>query len=145
MSLPQPDEQARRFAGVREAHAQERAEDYVRLIAELIEHVGEARPGELAERLGVTAATVSNTLVRLKESGLIAMKPYRSVFLTPEGWAMARETQERHRLVAEALKALGVPEATAEHDAEGMAHHLSQPTVRAFEGLIANQPRAKSL
>ena len=75
MPLPYPQDQARRFARVRAAHRTEMQEDYVELIAELIAHSGEARATDLAERLGVTAATVANTLARLKRDGLIEMQP----------------------------------------------------------------------
>ena len=44
--------QAEGFATVRQAHESEMAEDYVELIAELIEIQGEARPVDIAERLG---------------------------------------------------------------------------------------------
>ena len=48
-----PEAQADGFATVRLAHESEMAEDYVELIAELIETRGEARPVDIAERLGV--------------------------------------------------------------------------------------------
>ncbi len=89
MTLPDPQEQARRFARVREAHRTEMQEDYVELIGDLIAATGEARAADLAERFGVTAATVTNTLSRLRKAGLIEMQPYRSIFLTEEGKAMA--------------------------------------------------------
>ena len=54
-----PEAQADGFATVRQAHESEMAEDYVELIAELIETRGEARPVEIAERLGVKPPTVT--------------------------------------------------------------------------------------
>src|SRR5262245_36884290 len=78
-------EKADRFRRVREAHQTEVAEDYVELIADLIEETGEARVVDLAGRLGVTNATVNNTIQRLQRDGLVTSKPYRSIFLTPEG------------------------------------------------------------
>ena len=53
-----PEAQAEGFAIVRQAHESEMAEDYVELIAELIETRGEARPVEIAERLGVKPLAV---------------------------------------------------------------------------------------
>ncbi|HEY1145068.1 MAG TPA: MarR family transcriptional regulator, partial [Allosphingosinicella sp.] len=99
MPLPDPEAQARRFARVRLAHRTEVREDYVELIAELIAAQGEARAADLAERLGVTPATVANTLARLKRAGLVEMRPYRSIFLTEAGAALAAESRARHELV----------------------------------------------
>ena len=87
MTLPPAEDHARRFAQVRLAHRTEVQEDYVELIADLIAEQGEARAVDLAERLGVTAATVANTLARLKRDALIENKPYRSIFLTPASHA----------------------------------------------------------
>ena len=130
--LPDPQDQARRFAGVREAHRTEMQEDYVELIGDLIEATGEARAADLAERFGVTAATVANTLGRLKRAGLIEMQPYRSIFLTPKGAEMADAARKRHALVVEFLLSLGVSSDTAELDAEGLEHHLSEETLAAM-------------
>lgn len=132
MSLPDSKEQARRFARVRSAHRSEVQEDYVELIAELIAALGEARAADLAERLGVTPATVANTLARLKRDGLVETRPYRSIFLTPQGAAMAAESRARHQLVVSFLQALGVPDDIAEGDAEGIEHHLSEATLSAM-------------
>ena len=61
--LPRPaDSRAEAFQGVREARRNELAEDYVELIAELIHEHGEARPVDIATRMGVTAPTVAKTL-----------------------------------------------------------------------------------
>ena len=132
VALPPTEEQARRFARVRLAHRTEVQEDYVELIADLIAEAGEARAADLAERLGVTPATVANTLNRLKRDGLIEMRPYRSIFLTAQGAAMAAASKERHGIVVRFLEALGLSNDVAETDAEGMEHHLSAETLDAM-------------
>ncbi len=84
------DLRAEAFQGVREARRNELAEDYVELIAELIHEEGEARPVDIAARLGVKVPTVTKTLDRLGREGLITRAKYRSVFLTEEGRALAK-------------------------------------------------------
>jgi DtxR family manganese transport transcriptional regulator len=116
----------------RRDHAQELAQDYVELIADLIEHHGEARVVDLARRLGVTHVTVNRTLQRLQREGFVTAEPYRAIFLTTAGQRLARESRERHDLVVRFLVALGVPGAVAESDAEGIEHHVSGETLRAF-------------
>ena len=49
--LPQADEQAEAFGRTRSDHRNEIAEDYVELIADLIDATGEARAVELAHQL----------------------------------------------------------------------------------------------
>ncbi len=69
MRLLEPSAQAEGFGRIREDHRAEIADDYVELIADLIEARGEARAVDLAERLGVTNATVANTIAKLQRDG----------------------------------------------------------------------------
>jgi DtxR family manganese transport transcriptional regulator len=95
--MPDADRQAANFQRVREAHQTELAEDYVELIADLIDTTGEARAAERCKR--------------------------------------------RHEVVVRFLCAIGVDEETAERDAEGIEHHVSEVTLAAFERVT----RSKSL
>lgn len=128
-----PEAQAEGFANVRQAHGTEMAEDYVELIAELIETRGEARPVDIAERFGVKPPTVTKNVSRLKAAGLVQREPYRAIFLTDEGKALAEVCRRRHRIVVAFLRSLGIDEETAERDAEGIEHHVSEKTLAAFE------------
>jgi len=128
----QIERSAAKHRRVREAHQTEIAEDYVDLIGDLIETLGEARVVDLAERLGVTNATVNNTVRRLMRDGLVETAPYRSIFLTDDGRAMADAARARHDLIRDFLVSLGVDLQTADADAEGIEHHVSDVTLRAF-------------
>jgi DtxR family manganese transport transcriptional regulator len=121
----------------REQHAQERAEDYVEVIADLIEGSGEARATDLAKSLGVTHVTVIRTVQRLQREGLVTTQPYRSIFLTPAGRKLAAEAKARHETVVAFLESLGVPAAAARADAEGIEHHVSPATIAAFRRFLA--------
>lgn len=123
------------FAKTREAHLTEVAEDYVELIGDLIEEVGEARLTDIAENMAVSPATASKIIARLGREGLVESRPYRSVFLTDSGAAMAAESRRRHAVVFDFLRALGLDEATAQADSEGMEHHVSDATLEALAGL----------
>ena len=126
------DAQANGFEAVRTAHQSEMVEDYVELIAELIHQYGSARPVEIAERFGVAQPTVSKNLARLKREGLILHEPYRAVQLTEPGQKLAEACRKRHRVVVEFLITLGISQETAEHDAEGIEHHVSDETLQKF-------------
>lgn len=102
------------------------------MIAELIATTGEARVIDLARRLGVTHVTVGRTVQRLQRDGLVTTQPYRSIFLTEAGRKLAEESRRRHAIVVDFLKSLGISEAAAQSDAEGIEHHVSKETLAAF-------------
>jgi DtxR family transcriptional regulator, manganese transport regulator len=127
----EPD-QADRFSKARSARSASMLEDYTELIADLIAANGEARTTDIARRLGVAHPTASKTIARLKREGLATARPYRGIFLTEAGLAMANKVRQRHRLVVDLLIAIGVPEHSAELDAEGIEHHVSDTALSAF-------------
>ena len=120
------------FRRTRSDHQTELVEDYLELIADLIDSKGEARGGEVALRLGVANATVVKMLKRLQDKGLITQEPYRAIMLTTEGWAIAEQGRRRHAIVENFLLALGVSGETARIDSEGIEHHVSEETLRAM-------------
>src|SRR6476661_8230034 len=137
--LPAEGTQARRFGKTRSAQSAALLEDYVELIADLLQDAGEARPTDVARRLGVAHATAIKTIARLKREGLATSKPYRGVFLTQDGEALAQRVRERHRLVVDLLVAVGVPADSAEADAEGIEHHVSDLALEAFRAFLARR------
>jgi len=121
---------------VRKEHALENAEDYVEAISDLILNTGEARAIDLSKQLGLSHVTVGSTLRRLKREGLVSFEPYRSIFLTDKGSKLAEESRHRHQLVLAFLRHLGVPDAIAQADAEGLEHHVSKETLAAFKRVL---------
>ncbi|MDJ0387481.1 manganese-binding transcriptional regulator MntR [Roseomonas sp. E05] len=134
--MPAEGTQAARHASARAGRASAVLEDYVELIDDLLTEEGEARPTDLARRLGVSHATAIKSIARLKALGLAYSRPYRSIFLTEEGHALARKVRARHRVVVDLLKAVGVPDDVAESDAEGLEHHVSEVTLEAFAAFL---------
>ncbi|MEZ0314154.1 MAG: manganese-binding transcriptional regulator MntR [Myxococcota bacterium] len=124
-----------RYVRAREARQTEVAEDYVELIAELIAAHGEARTVHIAQVLGVSQPTVTNTIRRLARDGLVTAKRYRSIFLTDKGHALAARSRARHGIVRDFLVSIGVSPATADTDAEGVEHHVSQETLAVFAAM----------
>ncbi len=134
--MPAEPTQAQRFGKARAAQSSALLEDYAELIADLLACDGEARPTDIARRLGVSHATAIKTIGRLKREGLATSQPYRGVFLTPAGESLAEKTRARHRLVVAVLTAIGVPPEAAEQDAEGIEHHISPVTLKAFAAFL---------
>jgi len=135
-ALPAEPTHARRFGHARAAQSTALLEDYAELIADLLGSAGEARPTDIARRLGVSHATAIKNVARLKREGLATSKPYRGIFLTEAGEALAHRVRSRHRLVVEVLLALGVPAEAAEQDAEGIEHYVSAATLTAFDEFL---------
>ncbi|MGR3463077.1 MAG: manganese-binding transcriptional regulator MntR [Roseovarius sp.] len=121
-----------RFARAREAQSVALLEDYVEMIGDLIEEFGEARVADIASRMDVAQPTATKAVARLKREGLATSRPYRGVFLTEDGLALADRVRARHRTIVDFLIAVGVPPETAEFDAEGIEHHVSQVTLDVF-------------
>ena len=132
---PQITDSAAKFDRIRRAHQSEVAEDYVEMISDLIAETGEARTVDLAARFGVTSPTVNAIIRRLKREDLVETRPYRSIFLTEAGKALAEASRERHRIVRDFLVTIGVPDAIAEEDAEGVEHHVSEETLAVFAAI----------
>ena len=139
IELPEEPTQARRFGKTRTAQSTALLEDYAELIADLLATGGEARPTDIARRLGVSHATAIKTIARLKREGLATARPYRGVFLTEAGEHLAGRVRLRHRLVVDLLLAVGVPREAAEQDAEGIEHHVSDTTLAAFSRFLAGR------
>ena len=121
------------FRKVRNAHRTENTEDYLELVAELLNSKGEARIVDIAENLGIAQATANKTIQRLHSQGYIKREPYRSIFLTYKGQKIASESKKRHNIVYNFLRNLGLDRNTASEDAEGIEHHVSEKTLKKMD------------
>ena len=106
----------------------EAIEDYAKAIYSLARHGdGTVATNALAERLGVTPASVSAMVKKLDERGLVRHVRYKGVALTPEGERVALEVMRHHRLLETYLaEHLGVPWDRVHEEAEALEHVLSE-------------------
>ena len=121
------------FKKVRDAHKTENTEDYLEIIADLLNTKGEARIVDIASKLDIAQATANKTVQRLQNQGYVKKEPYRSIFLTLKGQEVASVSKKRHIIVLTFLKNLGLDARTAEADAEGIEHHVSNKTLKKME------------
>lgn len=117
------------FKKIRNAHKNENTEDYLELIADLLNQNGEARIVDIAEKLDIAQSTTNKTIKRLVKQGYIKKEPYRSIFLTLKGQIIASNSKKRHKIVYDFLKNLGLDHNTASVDSEGIEHHVSKKTL----------------
>ncbi|MBL9150181.1 MAG: manganese-binding transcriptional regulator MntR [Phycisphaerae bacterium] len=134
-----PASSANEHSTVRGKHKTEAAEDYCEAIADLIDETGEARVVGLTKRFGLSHVTVSRVVARLQREGLVRTAPYQPIELTPRGRRTAEDSRARHRAVLDFLLALGIDERTARLDAEGIEHHVSPATLKAFARFVARE------
>jgi DtxR family Mn-dependent transcriptional regulator len=119
----------------------EAIEDYAKAIYALQRRArGEGvSTNDLAERLGVTPASVSAMLKRLAERGLAEHEPYRGVQLTPEGERVALEVLRHHRLLELYLaEHLGVPWDCVHAEAEALEHVISEDLEARIAAKLGN-------
>ena len=121
------------FKKVRDAHKTENTEDYLEIIADLLNTSGEARIVDIANKLDIAQATANKTIQRLQNQGYVKKEPYRSIFLTLKGQEVASISKKRHIVVLTFLKNLGLDNKTAEADAEGIEHHVSDKTLKRMD------------
>src|SRR4030095_5028139 len=120
-------------------------EDYLERILELINSKGYARVVDIAAALKISQASVTNRVQRLDGEGLLKYEKYRGLILTAAGKTLARRIAQRHKLLTDFLKLLGLDDRVIYHDVEGMEHHISAPTLRAIEALTAQLRRRPAL
>ncbi len=114
----------------------DRMEDYLEVIYELVERKGYATTVDISTYLNVSSPSVTKMVQRLDESGYLNYEKYRGIKLTAEGIHVARNIRNRHGLLAEFFKIIGVDEEIANNDAEGIEHHLHPQTIKKLEEFV---------
>jgi len=112
-------------------------EDYLERILELINTKGYARVVDIAERLNISQASVTNMVQRLDAEGLLKYEKYRGLILTTAGESLAKNITRRHESLTEFFNLMGLDEKTVYRDVEGMEHHVSPETLNAIRRLTA--------
>jgi DtxR family transcriptional regulator, manganese transport regulator len=139
------------FGGMRNKKASQTAgtsttvEDYLERILELINSKGYARVIDIAASLKISQASVTNMVQRLDAEGLLKYEKYRGLILTAAGKKLARRITQRHKLLTEFLRLLGVDDRVIYQDVEGMEHHISPSTLRAIAALTRQLQRRPAL
>ena len=113
-------------------------EDYLRVIFELSKSKESIRSSDVAEKLGITRASVSRMMTELKKSGLIEKEKYGSVVLTERGYKLAAQIKNKHDLIKLFLtNVLGVSESIANIDACSMEHAVSHETAEKLNNQLS--------
>ena len=106
-------------------------EDYLETILFIARDSGEAHASVVAEKMGVTRASVTGALRALADRGLITYQPYQPVTLTEEGRKAAQACADRHQFLHRFFRdQLGMEDREAE-DVACKVEHSANATVLA--------------
>ncbi len=138
-----------RLESIRAAHGTGRTlssamEDYLEVIAELVELKGYATTLDISRYMSVSAPSVTKMLRRLDEGGFLDYERYHGIKLTAKGSEIAESIRQRHGTLLEFFGMLGITGEAAHLDAEGVEHHLNPETVsqlRKFVTYLRSNPK----
>ncbi len=115
--------------------------DYVKAVWE-VSGTGAASTKDVAARLSVSSASVSNMFVRLREMGLVEYERYRGVSLTGRGREQALRLIRRHRLIETfLLQHLGYTWDEVHEEAERLEHAVSDGFTERLAELLGHPER----
>lgn len=119
------------------------AQDYLKIIWTVQEWSGEKISTKLlAEKLGVSASTVSEAVRRLADQGLLDHARYGSISLTDAGRTAAVSMVRRHRLIETFLvRELGYGWDEVHDEAEVLEHAVSERMVAAMDAKLGYPER----
>jgi DtxR family transcriptional regulator, iron-dependent repressor len=115
------------------------AEMYLRCVLELEEEGVAPLRARIAQRLGQSAPTVSQTVARMERDGLLTVNDDRRIELTPEGRSAAIRVMRKHRL-AECLLAdiLGLDWQLIHDEACRWEHVMSETVERRVLDILGH-------
>ena len=112
---------------------QESGEMYLETILILGKSRDTVRAVQVAEAMGISKASVSRALTRLKQEGCLIVDAQGNIAFTEKGRQIAERIYERHLVLTEVIMSLGVDRETAAADACKMEHDISERTFRAMQ------------
>ena len=102
-------------------------EDYLKTVYKLADANEVVATNAIAERMGVSAASVTNMMKKLSEMGLVEYVRYQGITLTEAGRKIALEIIRHHRLLEVYLaEAMGFGWDQVDAEAERLEHVISE-------------------
>lgn len=114
----------------------ERDEDYLKIIASIVEEKGYAKVKDVAKELELGPSTVTGMFKKLDKEGYINYEKYGGVTLTEKGKEIANRTREKYSMLKDFLINLGLDEKIAEEDACKIEHILNPKTAQTLRKFI---------
>ncbi len=121
------------------------SENYLRVVYEITEKKGYARPKDIATTLCVSSASVTEMVQKLARGGYVNYEKRGAITLTDEGKKKASSIKMRYQVFLRLFEMAGVSPQTAYMDACYIEHHLSEETVSKLVELVGRLERDDSL
>ena len=112
-------------------------EDYIEAISHIVDEKKVARGKEIAKRLKVSRASVTEALRSLSKKGLVNYEPYEVITLTEKGKVVAEDVIRRHEALKEFfVKVLAIDETIAEESACRIEHAAPPEVIERLIRLV---------
>ncbi len=101
-------------------------QDYIETIYVSFVNREVLKAADLARKLKISRASVSEALARLISKGLVRYDEYKNIYLTRLGKSEAKKVYEKHHILKDFFEnVLGVPQAEASENACKIEHIIS--------------------
>jgi DtxR family Mn-dependent transcriptional regulator len=121
------------------AEMHDTTEEYLEQIFDLEEEGTVALRARLVERLGLSAAAVSETIGRLESHGFVQLRDDRSIKLTEKGRKLATTVVRRHRLAERLLlDVIGLEWEKVHREADRWEHAISADVEQKLVELLGD-------
>ena len=111
----------------------ESGEMYIETIYVLSKKSSVVRSIDISEEMGYSKPSVSRAIRVLKKEGLIRIDDNGHIELTEAGNIKGKSIYERHTVLSEFLKKIGVEDEVADEDACRIEHYISDSTFDAIK------------
>lgn len=120
-------------------------EDYLELICNLLETSDSIKAVEIARKLNISRASVSEALTKLADKKLINYEGHKGITITPEGLKKAQEVILKHNTFTSFFEStLGLDIKTAEENACKIEHVVSDDVfarIKDFQDYCLDNPQ----
>ena len=133
---------SKRLESIKAAHKTKKTlsttseEDYLEVIAELVELKGYATTLDVSRFMDVSPPSVTKMLQKLDEKKYLEYEKYHGINLTDIGKQVADTIRRKHSTLLEFFEILNVGHGIANQDTEGLEHHLNDKTIRRLRKFI---------
>lgn len=133
---------SKRLESIKAAHSTKkissttREEDYLEVIAELVELKGYATTLDISRFMNVSPPSVTKMLQKLDEKKYLEYEKYHGINLTNKGKQVADTIRRKHSTLLEFFEVLNIGRGIANQDTEGLEHHLNAKTIRQLKKYI---------
>jgi len=118
---------------------QESAENYLETILVLLKRNGQVRSIDIVNELNFSKPSISNAMKQFREKGYITVDGSGNITLTDAGLKIAESVYERHLILTEFFKEIGVSEETAREDACRIEHIISKESFGKIKEYCENK------